>query len=213
VSPRKTDRPLDLATVVDAALRVADREGLQALTMRRLAAECGVTAMAVYRHVESKDALIDVMVDHVLAGVPVPDREADWRDEMLAFFLGAHALLVEHPAVAHIMAQRPLASTAATALADRGLAVLVAAGFDDDLAVEVFLALGSYALGGSLYQVGRSSWVRADLTRRFTGLTEEEHPTLTRVGANMADAVGDALFTGGLRRLIDSYATSLPAAR
>jgi AcrR family transcriptional regulator len=213
MATRKTEKALEVDAIVAAALRIADRDGLEALSMRRVADEFGVTAMALYRHVANKEDLVDLVAKHALSGLPEPDPTRDWRREMLKFFMAAHAVLVEHPAVAHIMAQRPLAGERATALADRALATLVAAGFDDDLAVEAFIAFGSYTLGGSLYQVGRTAWAVAAPTSRFDGLSPEAHPTLSRLGDRMGGAIGDELFAGGLRSVIDSYAARVPARR
>jgi len=214
VVQRKTQNaPLAAEQIVETALRIADADGLAELSMRRVAGELGVTAMALYRHVGSKDQLIDLIAAHALSAVPEPDPAGDWTREMLRFFSATHDLLLQHPAVAHIMSQRPLAGERTTKLADLALETLIAAGFSDDLAVELFLALGSYALGGSLYQVGRTRWAGAEPPARFEGLSAVEHPTLSRLAKSMGRAGSDEIFVGGLQSLIDSYAEQLRAQR
>lgn len=196
---------LDSEQIAATALRIADVEGMAGLTMRRLAAECGVTTMATYWHVKNKDELVDLVVQYAFSAVPEPNPDGDWRAEMRQFFLAAHALLVAHPAVAQAMAQRPLGGTQVTSLADRALATLINAGFSDEVAVAAFLEFGSYTLGASLYEVGRSGWTEAQPESRFSGLSPDAHPTLIRLGDRLAGAIGDGLFEDGLARLIDSY--------
>ena len=74
--------PLSRERIVQAAIDVADREGLQALTMRRLGAELGVEAMAVYKHVSGKDDILDGMVELVVSLIETPGDGLDWRDAM-----------------------------------------------------------------------------------------------------------------------------------
>lgn len=195
---------LTAAGIVATALRIADTDGLDGLTMRRLAAELDVTPMAIYRHVADKNALVGLVVDQVLADLPEPDAAGDWAVQMRRFFTATHELLVAHPAVAQIMAGRPLDGPNATRLADRALACLLAAGFSEDLAVEAFVALGGYTLGGSLYQVGRARWISAD--SRFDAVPAADRPTLSRLAGRMARARDEGQFSGGLDRLLEGYA-------
>src|SRR5215203_2275171 len=88
--------------IVETALRIADADGLAELSMRRVAGELGVTAMALYRHVGSKEQLMDMIAAQAMSALPEPDPDGDWRREMLRFFSATHDLLLQHPAVAHI---------------------------------------------------------------------------------------------------------------
>ena len=72
-------RPLSRRRVLEAAVRFADREGLEALSMRRLGAELGVEAMSLYNHVPNKDALLDGMVEVLLGELEVPPEKGDWE--------------------------------------------------------------------------------------------------------------------------------------
>ncbi|MEM9521244.1 MAG: TetR/AcrR family transcriptional regulator C-terminal domain-containing protein [Actinomycetota bacterium] len=75
--PITTERaPLDTDRIVSVAIDLADREGVGALTMRRLADELGYRVMALYRHVANKDELLGLMVDAVAAGIPMPSLDA-----------------------------------------------------------------------------------------------------------------------------------------
>ena len=82
---RRTAQPeLDRAEVVRMAIAIADAEGLAALSMRRIAAELGVSTMALYRYVGGKDALLAQMVDTAIAEFPMPPEPPDWRDGVAA---------------------------------------------------------------------------------------------------------------------------------
>src|SRR6056297_3581786 len=68
--------------VLETALRIADRDGLEALSMRTLAAELGVKAMSLYNHVANKDAIIDGIVDRVVAEIELPPHSTEWKEAM-----------------------------------------------------------------------------------------------------------------------------------
>jgi AcrR family transcriptional regulator len=82
--------PLSADSIVEAALEIADTEGLQAVTMRRVGASLGTAAMSLYRHIPNKDTLLELMADRVLAQLPYPDPAGEWRDELHSFFLAFH---------------------------------------------------------------------------------------------------------------------------
>src|SRR5690349_21612984 len=82
--------------IAAAAVGIADADGLDAITMRRLAAELGVAPMAAYRHVSGKEDVLELMVDRVYGEVDIPDG-AGWRDTVRAFATGIRALVSRHP--------------------------------------------------------------------------------------------------------------------
>lgn len=95
--PRKGPKPgLTLHKIVAAAIRVADRDGLDAVSMARVAAELGAAPMSLYRHVTSKDELLDLMTD--TAWGPPPDPvEGDWRDKLSAWAWAMRTSMFRHP--------------------------------------------------------------------------------------------------------------------
>lgn len=93
----RTSPPLNRTVVVSAAVGFADREGLGAVSMRRLSAELGVVPMALYKHVADKDDLVAGMIDLVVAGYAVPPRGLDWREGVRQRVLAARDALLEHP--------------------------------------------------------------------------------------------------------------------
>ena len=131
---------LDRELIVEVALRIADEHGLEALTLRRLAAELGVTPTALYRYIESKDALLDAMVDHVLGRVDVSGApDASWQEALRALALSARDAFAPHPSVALLGATRPIAlGDNALRLRDFGIGAFRKAGVTPGEALELF---------------------------------------------------------------------------
>jgi AcrR family transcriptional regulator len=123
--------------VLAAALAVADADGLDALSFRRLAGDLGVTPMALYRYVESKEALLDGIADLVLDELPEPPA-GDWRDQLRALARAFRAALVAHPALVPVFQSRPLVGPAGLRSANAGLGVFRGAGFPPGQAVLVY---------------------------------------------------------------------------
>ena len=195
--------PLSSAGIVDAALRIADDEGLPAVSMRRVAAELSCTPMSLYEHVANKEALLDLMADEAMASLPELKPGAPWDREMKRFFTAFHELFLQHPAVAHVMVTRPLSGPVALRRGEPALAVLVAAGFTDAQTVELFIALASYTIGASLYELARRDTNAHDT--RWDELPAE-HPLMRRLAPHMQRSTGGRQFARGLQHLLDSYA-------
>src|SRR5262245_10593080 len=118
--------------VIAGALEIADRDGLDRLSIRGVASALGVTPMALYRYVPSTDALVDGLGDLVLAGLDLPDGSGDWRDELRTTARSLNALLTAHPAAREVFRSRPLSTPEALRTADSMLALLRRAGFPPD---------------------------------------------------------------------------------
>src|SRR5687767_13509300 len=95
--PKKPKQPLTRERVLAAAVRIVDREGLEALTMRRLGEALGVEAMSLYRHVPGRGALLDGIHETILSELPDPPRIADWMDAVLAQARAYREVLTAHP--------------------------------------------------------------------------------------------------------------------
>jgi len=209
-------RGLDVATVVKTSLAIADAEGLERLTMRRLASELAVTPMAIYNHVENKEQLLDLVADESLKALPPIDLDAPWDQELKRLFLSLHHLYLDHPTLVQVMAQRPLEGPAALAVAERFLTLLLNAGFDEDDAISAFVSLVNFTIGTSLYRLSRTGAAAGTRPGRFASVTEQAAPTVYRLRQKIADAgLRDEPFIDGLARLIASYASQLkpPAKR
>jgi len=164
--------------VVRTALRLMDEEGLEAVTMRRVAHELGVEAMSLYHHVRDKDDLLDGVIEAVMAEFPSPEDHPDWREAGRRTARAWRALLKAHPHVITLMAHRrePLVSLAALRPMDHALSVLRRAGLSELEAVRAFRAFGSYIQG----------FVLAEVAHLFGGEAEAPgEPDLGAIGAEL----------------------------
>jgi AcrR family transcriptional regulator len=151
---------LDRRRVLEAAVGLVDREGLEALSMRRLGRELGVEAMSLYNHVPSKDALLNGMVELLLSGLEVSEGEevvrggsGGWEGRVRRAFRSYLGLARAHPEVFPLFALRPLN----TAESLRVFETLREAGFDNVTALRAFRALSSYTIGHALAEIREKS--------------------------------------------------------
>jgi TetR/AcrR family tetracycline transcriptional repressor len=94
--------------VIETALSIGDSEGLEAISLRRVARDLGVTPMALYRYVESKEGLLEGMIELAFEEFALPsESEDDWREEMRVLARSFRRLLVTHPAVATLFSMHP----------------------------------------------------------------------------------------------------------
>ncbi|WP_433465048.1 TetR/AcrR family transcriptional regulator C-terminal domain-containing protein [Spirillospora sp. CA-128828] len=146
--------PLSRRRVLRAAAGLADRDGLDSLTMRRLAQEVGAEAMSLYYHVANKEAVFDGLVEVILGEImeaveqveaPAPDE--DWQAALRARILAAREVFLRHGWAPQLLGTRTTTSPVVIAYFDQVVAVLRAGGFSYDLAHRALHVLGSRALG------------------------------------------------------------------
>ncbi|MFD3707067.1 TetR/AcrR family transcriptional regulator [Nocardia sp. NPDC058658] len=149
-------KALSAKLIADAAVKVADVEGLDAITMRRLATELGVTPMAAYRHVSNKDEVLELMVDLVYGEID-PPAGTDWRATLWAIAQAVRTLILRHPWLTRLSAPQmlyeltphrlALTEQALTALHDDG-------GLDLDAAMAACRTLSTYVQGATSSEIG-----------------------------------------------------------
>ena len=147
-----TRTPLNRQRVLDAAVALADRDGVGALSMRKLAQELGVEAMSLYHHVVNKDAILDGIVDVVFAEIELPAAEAGWREAMRRRAISVREALRRHPWATGLMESRPTPGPANLRHHDAVLGVLRGAGFPLELAAHAYALLDSYIYGFALQE-------------------------------------------------------------
>ncbi|MFI7446067.1 TetR/AcrR family transcriptional regulator [Nonomuraea sp. NPDC049714] len=144
--------PLSRGRVLQAAIRVADRGGVEAITMRRVAQELGVEAMSLYHHVPNKDAILDGVVDTVFAAIELPGAErGDWRDAIRARAHSARTVLSRHSWALALLDSRRHPGPATLRHHDAVLGVLREAGFTLPMAAHAVSLIDSY-IGGYVLQ-------------------------------------------------------------
>jgi AcrR family transcriptional regulator len=140
--------------VVDAALGIVDSEGLGALTMRRLGAALGVEAMALYRHVPNKEALLDLTVERMRSEMDLAELPDEPDQLMAAIFAEYRRVLTDHPNMLPLAARR----TDTNSLS--GLTYLIEQGIEPEDAIELYQSLLAFTIGFSLLgsQPAESQW-------------------------------------------------------
>jgi AcrR family transcriptional regulator len=214
--------PLSRERVIQAAVRLADREGLGALTMRRLGAELGVEAMSLYKHVSDKDAILDGIVEQVVGGIELPTEGGDWRDEMRRRAVSARDVLAAHSWAIGLLESRRSMGPAQLRYVDATLGSLRAAGFSIEGAAHAFWLLDSYVYG---HVIQETSMARAGSVEAGGSVDPSPYaslgpayPHLVEVAAHAAaaHAVGapmsfDAEFQHGLEVILGALAPEAEA--
>lgn len=200
-------RRLSRDRVVTAALAIVDRDGLASLTMRALGRELHVDPMAVYHWVPRKSVLLDLIVEAVLADIPLnPEGEpGDWRERLTDAAASYRDTLRRHPNTVQVLATRPATSTAAMLPAEFAIGLLRDAGFSPEIALYCVGVVSNFVLGIVLAEVGVPPGVDEDLTDQeraaaFDALTRERFPHLLEAYASV-DYSFDAQFALGMDAL------------
>ncbi|WP_431908587.1 TetR/AcrR family transcriptional regulator C-terminal domain-containing protein [Nonomuraea jabiensis] len=148
--------PLNRERVLDAALELADQEGLEGLTMRRLAKALGVEAMSLYNHVSNKADILDGVAERVFEQVERPDLALPWQEQVRAVALSMYRVFSRHPAVplALVTDQSNPTSVRALEPLDALVGALFQAGFDDLGAWRALTAVNSLVFGSLVLSTG-----------------------------------------------------------
>lgn len=148
--------PLTRERVIEAALRIMDQEGLEAVTMRRIGRELGVEAMSLYGHVRDKEDILDGVTESVMSQFLFPPATGDWTKDVHTMAREWRRLLSLHPGVLRLLAERhkPLEGIAVYRPMDAALGVLRSAGLSAREAVQAFNALGGYIMGFVMMELG-----------------------------------------------------------
>jgi AcrR family transcriptional regulator len=138
--------------VLRAAVALADRGGVGALSMRKLAQELGVEAMSLYHHVANKDEILDGIVDVVFSEIDLPSGEGDWKQAMRQRAISARETLRRHPWATSLMESRSTPGPANLRHHDAVIGCLRRAGFPVELAAHAYSLLDAYVYGFALQE-------------------------------------------------------------
>jgi AcrR family transcriptional regulator len=144
---------LNRELVLRAAVALADRDGIELLTMRKLGLALGVKAMALYNHVRSKDDILDGIVDLVLGDIDVPPAGTHWKTAMRQRSISAHEVLLAHPWAAMLIMSRFNIGPGMTRYLDATLGRLREGGFSIEGALDAWHTLDSHLYGFTLQQL------------------------------------------------------------
>jgi TetR/AcrR family transcriptional regulator, tetracycline repressor protein len=195
--------------VLEEAVRFVDREGLEALTMRKLGAELGVEAMSLYNHVPNKSALLDGMVEVLLGELKVPPENHGWEERIREGYRAFRRLAHEHPNVFPLLVNRPPDTMDGVWLVEEVLKTLEEAGFGKETALHAFRALSSYTFGYAMAEI-RGFALEPDGSRLGAHrLSPEEFPRLCELRPQLENVDHDAEFEFGLDLIISGLQTRL----
>jgi AcrR family transcriptional regulator len=194
--------------IVDAAMRVMDTEGLEAVSMRRVAREVGVEAMSLYNHVEDKDDLLQAVCDRIMVGFEFPEETDDWVETCKAAARSWRKVLRAHPDVMRLFAEThgpspsSLESLKPTEFA---LRMLRNGGLSDRDTVQAFHVFGGFIQGFVMMEHGSIEKAHGD--RGAFDIPENElpadaFPVLRAVHSYFADCSADEQFEFGLDLLL-----------
>ncbi|MCX5333275.1 TetR/AcrR family transcriptional regulator [Streptomyces sp. NBC_00140] len=214
--PTRGPKPaLTLDRIVEAAVQVADADGLDAVSMRRVAGELGTGAMSLYRYVPGKGELLDLMLDRVQkpSENPADLGDGDWRSALEALGRATLALYRRHPWLLQVNQSRPILGPSALDGMEKVLTLIKPMGLTDPELVSAIIMIDGYVVGAARTQL------YAQEVERRTGLTDAEFwqaqvPTLEKVMATgrypvLAALSDDAFgtdfdhFEFGLQRILD----------
>ena len=139
--------PLSRDRVLAAAIELADREGFESLTMRKLGQELGVEAMALYRHVRDKNELLDGLAELIVGRMETVEPGEDWKHALRAQVMGARQVMLRHPWARLVLEARGVAGPARLGYIESVLAILRGGGFSVDLAHHALHVLDSRIFG------------------------------------------------------------------
>jgi len=196
---RRARRPLDRDTILTAAVALVDREGLAALNMRALASSLGVGTMSLYHHVPNKEALLDGVVEVLLAGIEVPDpASGTWDERASRMARSLRAVAMRHPNCIPLLVTRPFSTEGSLGACEAAFGVLAEAGLDPEHALVAFRTIVAYVLGFvTMESSGFFGGVGPYCDREV--LLELELPNLARMAPHMSGRDVDADFDAGLR--------------
>lgn len=202
-------RPLSKDRILRAAVTLADQSGLASLTMRRLGRELGVEAMSLYKHVSSKDEILDGMVDMVVGDIEIPEPGSDWKTAMRKRAVSARQVLRRHPWAIGLFESRGAFGPAVLRYIDAIIASLRAGGFTVEIAGHAFSLLDNYVYGHVIQEISfETSMEEGEATQPILQhLQGDQYPHLAEL-VTLQEATSpfdyDTEFEFGLNLILDA---------
>jgi len=221
-TPKRNQQPLSREQIVEGAIHFLQKNRLEELSMRRLAAELNTKATSLYWHVANKEVLLDLVLDHMFGEVHLPEGENGWTEDITAVMSDLRRVLRAYRTAAHLVVSRPTVGPQTLRVFEFVLSALQRAGFEKDIIPLAYDLLTNYTIGSVLVE---SSWFSAhgsdsdevaqgeEIAHFLRSLPEEDFPTLTAFSDTLFRQDEDAKFTFGLKRLLAGLAVDLEDAR
>jgi AcrR family transcriptional regulator len=218
---KETRTPLTKERVIGAAVALADRDGLDSLSMRRLADELGAGAMSLYHYVSNKEQLEDEMIDVVFSEIEPPSTDVDWKTALRRRATSTRAALNRHRWAVGLMEGRAKNGPAGARLHDAVLGCLREAGFSIEMTVQAYSVQDAYIYGFALQEKGLpfesaeesaavaegQGWEMEALAAEYPYLAEVVAGHVAEVGYDFTEA-----FEYGLDLILDALGRRRDAA-
>ena len=204
----RSREPLTRDRVIEAALRVMDEEGLEAVSMRRVAREVGVEAMSLYHHVEDKEDLLDGICERVMAEFDFPEPVEEWAENCRRGARAWRQLLQAHPAVMRLFAEQrgPIRSIDSMRPMEYALRILGSSGLSDRDTAQAFHAFGGYIQGFVIMELGSiaggADEAHTKAHAELASMLPDEFSALQACSRYFAECDPDEQFEFGLDLLI-----------
>jgi AcrR family transcriptional regulator len=204
---------LSREAVVEGALEIVDTEGLEALSMPRLARHLGTGVMTLYGHITNKADLVDALAERVLADLEtVEGRPDDWDHALAEHMRRLRQVVLRHPSLGAVLAARGVATPSVFRDLEAGLGLLRSAGFEPRIAVHIYYALLTYTLGFLAWEIPRvhrqsDATYREQWRSALAGLAAADYPVLHELADELPDAASETQFEAGLRALLRGFTT------
>jgi AcrR family transcriptional regulator len=224
-SSRKRREPISRDAIVAAAVQLLDREGLAALSMRRLGEELGAGAASLYWHVGSKDGLLDLVLDELIGEVEVPEPDpARWQEQVKEAAKSQRRVSLRHPYLVRVSIGRIPMGPNALRVTESTLALLRAGGLSPRLAVQGYLLLIDTVNGFTLDETGvedggtpqlppEELQKAADMARDYiASLPTEQFPNMTELAGEFALSDPDERFEILIDIFVDGLARRAAAS-
>ncbi|GHO51375.1 TetR/AcrR family transcriptional regulator [Ktedonospora formicarum] len=218
--PRPVRPALSRERIVQIALDLADTEGIDAISTRRIAAALSVSAMALYGYIERKEDVLDLMIDAVYGEVTIQLQQdpRGWRSNLQEIAVQTRAVMHRHPWFASLIGHRAVLGPNALKQTDYRLGIVSQLGFDMTTSRSILAMFNAYVVGFVLFEMGEAE------AQRRTGLSEQEwqqqvgpyvqehiidsgrYPHLTQALVEGEEASANEMFLFGLTRLLEGIA-------
>ena len=193
--------PLSRETIFEAALRIVDAEGVDGLTMRRLAGELEVGTMSLYSHVPNKDDLLDGLVGTVAGQMALPPAGMPWREAVRYMLMEFRRVCGRHPHVVPLLVNRPPTSTQGGTLMEAGFELVRRAGVDEKMTARAYRLVVSYAIG--FVSLETAGFFRATGPAVMSRAAGTEFPRTTEIAPYLVEWDADEEFLPGLDVILD----------
>jgi TetR/AcrR family transcriptional regulator, tetracycline repressor protein len=201
--PSQRRRPLSAERILRVAVSILDREGLDALSMRRLAERLRVSPMALYNHVRNKQELTERIADVIIGEFATPGNRGEWHERLRTCFGALRTVCLSHPHAVPLIERMGSISPAVFRPMEAAMAALRDAGFSPLEAMNAYCALIGFTMGQLSYQLRKPVSFDPSVAVERRVLSPEDFPNVVRVITAVPNWDFDRAFAFGLDVIID----------